>query len=133
MNREHHLIQLLAQESARPIDPNTALEDFEARTLLLLAAIAVSLNRGSRHSVLQIALGGIEAIEQMLATDDRSPGAGAYTSLAIGLTDARLHAAVLARLLVAAAASTNDSWSGLVEDSGTTDAYGQATAAASPA
>lgn len=132
-NREHHLIQLLAQESARPIDPSTALEDFEARTLLLLAAIAVSLNRGSRHSALQIALGGVEAIEQMLATDDRSPGAGVYASLAIGLTDARLHAAVLARLLVASAASTNDSWSGLVEDSGTTDAYGQATAAASPA
>ncbi len=132
-NREHHLIQLLAQDRSRPIDPNKALEDFEARTLLLLAAIAVSLQRGSRQSALQIALGSIETIEQMLVADDRSAGNRAYTSLAIGLTDARLHAAILARLLVAAAASADDSWAGLIEDSGTTDAYGQAMAAASQA
>jgi len=132
-NREHHLIQLLVQDRSRPIEPNTALEDFEARVLLLLAAIAIGLQRESRHSALQIALGGIEAVEQILAADDRSAGNLAYTSLAIGLTDARLHAAALARLLVATAASTGDSWTGLVEDSATTDAYGQAMAAASQA
>ena len=107
--------------------------------VLLLAAALLGLRAGNDVVALRIALEAMASVERLAIADLLRDGADAAhdadfavaASAALRSTDARLHAAALARRLEASLAFTDRTWRGLVDIADTSPAKGFAVAAAS--